>query len=48
MSHCLGENEAKKGILDGTKDELSIYLFYPSLCDKGWQISKVYIKNAER
>ena len=32
----------------GTKDELPIYIFYSSIYNKRWAISKIYFKNAKR
>ena len=32
----------------GTKDELPIYIFYSSVYNKKWAISKIYFKNAKR
>lgn len=38
----------EKGGKNGTKDELSIHIFYTSLCSKRNKISKIPIKNAKR
>ena len=48
MDNNYNNKSKREGDNCGTKDELPIYIFYSSIYNKKWAISKIHFKNAKR